>query len=504
MPKCARATNSGPSPISKKRPEPLDTPVFDTGEQAGADQADPRRAAILVAFILFLSILEATVIATALPDMARDFGVPASELGIGITVYLMVSTAFLPLSSWIALRLGPRRVLTLSVLGFGLASLLCSRSTSLGAFVAARALQALGSSLMTPVGNLVLLRITPKHRLVEMLAISTTPALIAPVIGPPLGGFLTQAFGWPSIFLINLPLALVGAILTRRLLPHVPAQKLRFDGVGFALIAAALTLLIYGLDRLGAHPNAPVLPLGLIGAGTLAGLLAYHWLRRARQPLVPLHALRHTTFRAIAFGPGMLMRIPHMGLALVLPLYFQLAFGLSPALAGVLLLANNLGDLAVKPFITRILRATGFRTGLVAGTALMMAASASVAAFSAALPIWFMALAMALVGMARSVPFTGMVSLAFADVEEAELPGANVLNSIGNALSAAIGISLGALVLNLPLGQNGPADPLPYRVALLALCAIGTLAALLFGRLPADAGSQIAGKSGLKEPPVPA
>lgn len=465
------------------------------------NEANPRAAAILVAFIMFLSILEATVIATALPDMARDFGVAASELGIGITAYLMVSTAFLPLSSWIALRLGPRRVLTASVLGFGLASLLCSQSPTLATFVAARALQALCSSLMTPVGNLVLLRITPKHRLVEMLAISTTPALIAPVIGPPLGGLLTEAFGWPSIFLINLPLTLFGAPLTRRLLPHLPPQRMKFDAIGFVLIAASLSLLIYGLDRLGAHPDALALPLLLIACGALAGLVAYRWLRQARSGLVPLDALRHHTFRAIAFGPGMLMRLPHMGLALVLPLFFQLAFGLSPATAGVLLLANNLGDLAVKPFISRILRATGFRKGLIGGTAMMMAATASVASFPLSMPVWLMALAMAVVGMARSVPFTGMMSLAFADVEADELPGANVLNSIGNALSAAIGISLGALFLNLPIGQTGAADPLPYRIALLALSAIGAGAVFLFMRLPADAGASV---TGVKEPRVPA
>lgn len=440
---------------------------------------------------MFLSILEATVIATALPDMARDFGVAASELGIGITAYLMVSTAFLPLSSWIALRLGPRRVLMASVLGFGGASLLCSQSPTLGFFVGARALQALCSSLMTPVGNLVLLRITPKHRLVEMLAISTTPALIAPVIGPPLGGFLTEAFGWPSIFLINLPLTLIGAALVRGLLPRLAPQKLRFDATGFVLIAASLSLLIYGLDRLGAHPEALMLPLVLMGTGAVIGLVAYRWLRAMRHGLVPLDALRHQTFRAIAYGPGMLMRIPHMGMALVLPLFFQLAFGLSPATAGVLLLANNLGDLAVKPFISRILRKVGFRSGLVAGTAMMMAASASVAAFTKDMPIWLMALAMFLVGMARSVPFTGMVSLAFADVEADELPGANVLNSIGNALSAAAGISLGALFLNLPLGQSALGDPLPYRVALLALSAIGAFAVLLFLRLPANAGAKV-------------
>ncbi|MPS69716.1 MAG: MFS transporter [Novosphingobium sp.] len=464
--------------------------------------ADPRAVAMMVAFVMFLSILEATVIATALPDMARDFGVAPSGMGIGITAYLLVSTAFLPLSSWAAQRLGPRRVLTGSVLGFGLASLLCSLSTGLAFFVAARALQALCSSLMTPVGNLVLLRVTPKHRLVEMLAISTTPALIAPVIGPPLGGLLTETLGWQSIFLINLPLTLIGALLTRKLIPRIAPRPAPFDPLCFALVAIALALLIYGFDRLGAHPGAALLPAAMIACGSAAALLAFRYLRARPDGLVPLTALRHTTFRSIAFGAGMLMRIPHMGQALVLPLYFQLAFGMSPGLAGLLLLANNLGDLALKPVVGRVIRASGFRMALSAGTAMMMASLAAIAAFTAQMSPWLMAAAMLLVGMARSVPFTGMVSLAFADVAQEELPGAIVLNSIGNALSAAIGISLGALFLNLRIFTPDSAEG-PYRLALVALALIGMGAVPLFARLPAEAGARITARP-LREGQAPA
>ncbi|WP_206245288.1 MFS transporter [Novosphingobium terrae] len=473
-------------------------PVWLTGAsgeevQDSAETTDPRKVALIVAFVMFLSILEATVIATALPPMAHDFGVLPSALGTGITVYLLVSTTFLPLSSWAAQRLGPRRVLAGSLLGFGLASLLCSFSTSLGMFIATRALQALCSSLMTPVGNLVLLRVTPRHRLVEMLAISTTPALIAPVIGPPLGGFLTQAFGWQSIFFINLPLAILGSALVLRLIPSIPPRPAPFDPAGFVLIAAAITLLIYGLDRLGAHPQQALTPGVAIACGAGLSLWAYRYLAARPAGFLPLAALRHRTFRSIAFGAGMAMRIPFMGQALVLPLFFQLAFGLSPGSTGLLLLANNLGDLALKPFVARVIRAAGFRMALTLGSAMMMGSLAALAGLGTNLPFWAMALAMMLVGMARSVPFTGMVSLAFADVAQDELPGAIVLNSIGNALSSAIGISLGALCLNLP-SLAGPADGAgPYRLALLVLAMIGLCAVPLFARLPATAGARITG-----------
>lgn len=469
----------------------------------GERPPDPRMIAIMVAFIMFLSILEATIIATALPDMARDFRISPSELGIGITAYLLVSTACLPLSSWLAQKLGPRRVLAIAVLGFGVASLLCSLSTTLALFVTARSLQAFCSSLMAPVGNLILLRMTPTHRLVEMLAISTTPALVAPVIGPPLGGFLTEAFGWQSIFLINLPLALVGSVLVLRLIPSISPQPTRFDPLGFVLIASALTMLIYGFDRLGAHPDSPSFPTLMLVGGAAIGLLSYRHLRRHPDSLVALDALRHRTFRSIAFGAGMLMRIPFMAQALVLPLCFQLAFNLSPGAAGLLLLANNLGDLVLKPIVGRVIRLTGFRASLAWGTGLMMGTMAALALLDAKTPFWLMALTMFTAGLARSVPFTGMVSIAFADVAQEELPGAIVLNSIGNAMSAAVGISLGALFLNLPFATEIQDEASPYRLALVSLALLGFGAVPLFARLPAGAGAKIIDRTTL-EHPVPA
>lgn len=444
---------------------------------------------------MFMGILDGTIISTALPQMARDFGVQPVDLGVGITAYLLVSAMFLPISSWIAERLGTRRVLIGAIAGFAFASFLCGASHSLPGFIAARALQAFFASLMVPVANLVLLRVTPKRQLVQMTAISTTPALIAPVIGPPLGGFITAGLGWPFIFWVNLPLALIGIVLVWRLVPNLYADaRAAFDRRGFLLVAAALAGCVLALDRLAAHPAAWAAPAMLAAVAIVVGTLAVRHLRRVTAPIVPLFALRHATFRTVAFGAGFLMRLPFMGQALLLPLYFQVGFGLSPLATGVILLSQNLGDLMLKPIAGKALRWLGFRLALTTGTATMMGGFAAVALLNPHMALWVLCLAMLGVGAGRSIAFTAMTSLAFADIAEGEIGGATVLNNLANALSAALGISLASLVLNAARGLGGEWGALAdYRLAILVLSGVGMTAIPLFARLSRDAGAEVSG-----------
>ena len=454
----------------------------------------PRTIAMVVAVVMFMTMLEGTIISTALPLMARDFGVPPVSLGVGITAYLLVSAMVLPISSWVAERLGTRRVLIGAIVGFAGASLLCGASHSLPMFVAARGVQACFGSLMAPVANLVLLRVTPKRDLVQMTAISTTPALIAPVVGPPLGGFITAAAGWQFIFWVNVPLAIVGVVLVWRLVPNLYADaRAEFDRRGFLLVAAALAGCVLALDRLAAHPAAWVGPAALAVVAVIVGSLAVRHLRRVPAPIVPLIALRHATFRSVAFGAGFVMRLPFMGQALLLPLYFQLGFGLSPLATGLILLSQNLGDLMLKAIAGKALRRMGFRLALMGGTATMMGTFAAVVLLDPRMPLWLLCVAMLGVGAGRSIAFTAMVALMFADVEEREIGGATVLNNLAFALSAALGISLASLVLDCATGFGGVATLADYRLAILALAGLGMTAIPLFARLPRGAGAEVSG-----------
>jgi EmrB/QacA subfamily drug resistance transporter len=465
-------------------------------EGSDAPAAVPRTVALIVAVTMFMGILEGTVIATALPHMAGDFGVRPVEMSIGISVYLITSAIFLPTSSWFAERFGTRRVMTCSIVGFAMASLLCGASTSLAGFVAARAVQALCSSLMVPVGNLVLLRVTPKRDLVSIMAISTTPALIAPVIGPPLGGFITSFFGWRWIFYLNLPIAVIGAVLTLRYIPDLRALPKRFDVKGFALTACALTATLYGLERLAAQPMQWELPLLLLMIGGGAGVMALAHARRGHAPLVSVAPLRHPTFASIAIGAGFFARLPFMAQAFILPLFFQVGFGLSAFQTGLLLLAQNAGDLALKPIAGKVLRWMGFRTALTSGSAMMMLSLAGCALLTPDVPFAFLFAALFATGMCRSVLFTAMMALTFADVADEELGVATVLNSLATAVTAALGVSLAALALNLSrmAGAEMMGDLADFRIAMLSLLALGALSIPLFARLPGDAGAEVSGQ----------
>lgn len=457
---------------------------------------NPRLIALIVAVAMFMATLDSTIIATAMPRMAEDFGVSPVGLSIGITVYIMVSAVFLPISSWVADRFGTRRVFVIAIFGFTIASVLCGLSESLTQFALARALQAIFASLMVPVGNLLLLRTTPKADLVSVMAISTTPALIAPVIGPPIGGFITTFLSWPWIFYLNVPIGLAGVLLALRYIPNLTAESEKpFDTKGFVITGSALTAFIYGLDRLGAQAVGWQGPAVLIAAGLILGVLAVRHSRRIAYPLVSLKALRFQTFTAATITGGSLIKIPFMAQAFILPLLFQVGFGLSAFQSGLLLLAQNAGDLVLKTIASQALRWIGFRFALVSGALLTAAATAACALLTASMPLWFLFTVLFISGMCRSVLFTGMMALTFADVPSDEMGDATVLSNVGNSIVAALGISLSAIAMNLSLSLSGneslTADD--CRIALIAMAAIGATSVFSFMRLPRDAGAEVSG-----------
>ena len=207
--------------------------------------------ALLVAGAFFMEFLDGTVIATALPDMARDFGVTAVELNIGISAYLITLAVLIPASGWIADRFGARAIFTLALAIFTLASVFCGLSTEVHIFVAMRILQGVGGALMVPVGRLAVLRTTPKHQLIKAIATLTWPALVAPIIGPPLGGFITRYASWHWIFFINVPLGLAAIILSLRIIPDIRETERRsFDLSGFITTSVAMVSLVTAMERL--------------------------------------------------------------------------------------------------------------------------------------------------------------------------------------------------------------------------------------------------------------
>ncbi|HBX0976879.1 TPA: MFS transporter [Klebsiella pneumoniae] len=405
--------------------------------------------ALLVAGAFFMEFLDGTVIATALPDMARDFGVTAVELNIGISAYLITLAVLIPASGWIADRFGARAIFTLALAIFTLASVFCGLSTEVHIFVAMRILQGVGGALMVPVGRLAVLRTTPKHQLIKAIATLTWPALVAPIIGPPLGGFITRYASWHWIFFINVPLGLAAIILSLRIIPDIRETERRsFDLSGFITTSVAMVSLVTAMERLGdRQPQIwPTLALAALGFGCL--LYSIRHFRRAAAPMVRLDALQVPTFRVTMYG-GSLFRASISAVPFLLPLLFQVGFGMNPFHSGLLVLAVFVGNLTIKPATTPLIRWLGFRRLLLINGALNVCSLLACALLTPQTPVWAIMLILYLGGVFRSIQFTGVSTLAFADVPAAQMSDANTLFSTASQLAVGLGITLGAIGIRL-------------------------------------------------------
>lgn len=405
--------------------------------------------ALLVAGAFFMEFLDGTVIATALPDMARDFGVTAVELNIGISAYLITMAVLIPASGWIADRFGARAIFTLALAIFTLASVFCGLSTEVHIFVAMRILQGVGGALMVPVGRLAVLRTTPKHQLIKAIATLTWPALVAPIIGPPLGGFITRYASWHWIFFINVPLGLAAIILSLRIIPDIRETERRsFDLSGFITTSVAMVSLVTAMERLGdRQPQIwPTLALAALGFGCL--LYSIRHFRRAAAPMVRLDALQVPTFRVTMYG-GSLFRASISAVPFLLPLLFQVGFGMDPFHSGLLVLAVFVGNLTIKPATTPLIRWLGFRRLLLINGALNVCSLLACALLTPQTPVWAIMLILYLGGVFRSIQFTGVSTLAFADVPAAQMSDANTLFSTASQLAVGLGITLGAIGIRL-------------------------------------------------------
>ncbi len=462
-----------------------------------------RLVPLIVAVALFMENMDSTVIATSLPAIAADIGARPLELKLAITSYLLALAIFIPASGWMADRFGARTVFRTAIGIFMAGSIGCALSQSLGNFVVARFLQGVGGAMMSPVGRLVLVRTVDKRHLIDAMALVTMPALIGPVIGPALGGFITTYATWHWIFLINIPIGVLGVVLVSIFIEDLRADTPEpFDFTGLMLIGLGIGGLSFGMTVAGSSAVPVGVAVGLIASGAVATLLYVVRARRISAPVIDLSLLRLPTFRAGVVG-GFLFRVGVGALPFLLPLLMQLGFGMTPFQSGLVTLSSSVGALLMKSAVSRILRQAGFRNVLIWNGLIASAMIAAPAVFTEATPVWIMLALLFAGGFFRSLEFTGLNVIAFADVDPARTSRATSFISTGQQLSQSVGVAVGALALETVMGVRGDAHLAAHDFppAFLLIGLISASSMLLFARMPADAGAELSGKT--PEPDAP-
>ncbi|MPW18379.1 MFS transporter [Paraburkholderia sp. CNPSo 3157] len=470
-----------------------DTPTARSGS------ADRRQSLIvtLVAAAFFMENLDGTIIATALPQMARSFGVHAVDLSIGITSYLLTLAVFIPISGWAADRFGVRNVFAAALAVFTAASVACGMTNGLVEFTAARIVQGIGGAMMVPVGRLAVLRATPKDDLMRAISIITWPGLVAPVIGPPLGGFITTYSSWRWIFYLNLPLGIVGIVLAWRFIGAARDTQMRpFDTVGFVLCGIAGTAVMYAMELLGRSDAPWREALAFLAGGLAAGVAALLHLRRSPHPVVDLSAFRVKTF-AVAMGGGSLFRVSISAVPFLLPLMFQLGFGMNAFQSGLLTLMVFAGNLSMKLVTTPVMRRFGFRPVLLVNGALAALSIAAMSLLTASTPLVLTGIVLFASGLSRSLQFTAVNTLSFADVPKPQMSGASTLSSTLTQMTMGMGVALGAIAMRLAAWLHGhdarSVTAADFNVAFLLVAVVGLLAILDVFGLERDAGAHVSG-----------
>jgi len=451
----------------------------------------------VVAVALFMQQLDGTIVNTAVPTMADSLGVDALSLKSVLTSYTIAIAVFIPLSGWLADRFGTRRVFALAVLIFTLGSLACGLSRSVPMLVAARVLQGIGAAFMMPVGRIALLRTFPKSGILRAMNFVIIPALLGPLLGPLMGGVIVHKLPWHWIFLINIPIGILGLYLIKRYMPdHRSKEKERLDKTGFLLFGSGIALLSWVLEIFGEHRTNLWQASGLAVLSLLL-LAAYTWhARRKRDPLLAIELFRLRTFR-VAVAGGFVTRLGISGMPFLLPLLYQLGMGFSAWQAGLLVMPQALAAIGMKLMVQRILARFGHRQVLVFNTVIIGIMIGAFSRVGPGTPIWVILLFSLAQGTVSALQFTAMNSLAYADTSDEQASDASTIASTGQQLSISFGIAFASLVTAAFVGGINRSDTAVLIPALhhayLLLGSVTIASSLTFVTLKRTDGGNVSG-----------
>jgi len=453
-----------------------------------------RSLPLFLAVALFMENMDATVIATSLPAIAADIGTSPIALKLAFTAYLVALAIFIPISGWMADRFGTIRVFRIAITVFIAGSLACAASDSLTAFVASRFLQGIGGAMMAPVARLVLVRATPRNQLVGAMAWLTIPALVGPIAGPPLGGFLTTYLSWHWIFLINVPIGALGILLAGRFLPKAEVEELRpIDYRGFVLVGLAFAGMVFGLSVI----SLPALPIWVGFATTVVGALAgFVYVRHARRkadPLLNLNLFEDRTYRNTIMGLSLFL-VGMGAIPFLFPLMLQLGFGMTPFESGMVTFIGAVGALVAKFFAERLYGSLGFRPVLLAATVVSALLIAVKGLFVPDTPLSLILGVLLVAGLVRSSFFTGVNALAFADISDKQAGQATAIMTVCRPIFNALGVAVAGGILEVTTRMgDGSLGLLDFQIAFFGVAAISMLAVVPFVFLALDAGAAMSG-----------
>jgi EmrB/QacA subfamily drug resistance transporter len=451
-----------------------------------------RNTALLVAGCFFMENLDGTIVTTAAPNIGESLHVEPTAVGLVITSYLLTLAVLIPLSGWLARRIGTRPIFLSAIAIFTVASLCCAASNDLTMLVAMRVFQGVGGAMMVPVGRTVVIARTEKQDLLRVMSYIVWPGLLSPVIAPLAGALITTYASWRWLFLINIPLGVIAFVAAWRLIPAGRSSTPPpLDWLGLLLTCGGLGGLTY-TAHLISEPGHPWGPVAALGAGSVVLLVLATWhLLRTRHPLITLRTLREPTFR-LSQSSGFLFWLVVGAAPFLLPLLFQSVFGWSAVKSGAVVLFIFVGNIAIKPATTPLLNRFGFRRVLLTATIGLLVTMVGLGLTTAATPLPIIVVLTLLSGVARSTGLTCYSTIGFADIPPDQMRDANTLAATTQQLSAGLAVAVATVALRL--GGLLPGPDLATRnytaaFLLLGLVALATVIGAL--RLHPHAGNSI-------------
>lgn len=421
--------------------------VLDTEPKFKLSPSQAKFLPYVLAVAWFMQILDATILNTALPEMALALGESPLKMQWAVISYALTLAIFIPISGFMADKYGTRKVFLSAIVLFSIGSIFCAMSPSLDILVASRILQGIGGAMMTPVTRLILVKSYPRNQLLTVMNFAVIPALIAPLVGPLVGGYLVQYASWHWIFLINVPMGILGMIIGFKLVPDLREAAGKLDWLGFGLFAIAAGLLTLAVELLS-KPDKALWGVSLVAIGISLLLMYARHARKATNPIFPLSLFDIRTFR-IGITGNLFTRLGISAVPYLMPLLLQVAFKYTPSQAGWLLTPIAVGAMGIKPWVSKIIQRFSYRKVLVINTTVLGTLIILLAQLDASMPWYYIAPLLVVMGACNSMQFSAMNTITIGDLKGSQTSSGNSLMAVNQQLAVSFGIAFGAAILTV-------------------------------------------------------